>query len=168
MEKLRHSRAELWWPIIVAAFVLWMTLTNRVRGVTVTVPELSVGTIALFAAVVVFLALSGFASVTYVIRAKTALRAFGRVVVIFLLCLTPIVIALFDQQRLVGLFVLAGYVFFVVVTAVVVPLSLVYVVVTLLYALELIVRRVIEYPRGPIVALSIVLTSVGALLKAMN
>jgi hypothetical protein len=90
------------------------------------------------------------------------------VVVIFLLCLTPIVIALFDQQRLVGLFVLAGYVFFVVVTAVVVPLSLVYVVVTLLYALELIVRRVIEYPRGPIVALSIVLTSVGALLKAMN
>ena len=135
-----------------------------------------------------FVAVAGYMGLVAIrlsLRANSSTRILGRAVRYMLLSLLPIVpviLAAFIWPPSFGGYpganaaavyeILAGLLCLTVASVIflvlVVPIAVLYLATCLLSFIEFLVRRIAEYAKGPIVAASLLLTAVGAILKALN
>lgn len=192
LDFLQNSRVISWVLVIISGLalvvVIWSIAANF--GQPVLVPEAVIWVYGVqpgFAIALVALTLSPFFGLAGLIRWITAkgrpLSTFLRVATVFLVAAVPVllvasVIYLFSDSWdprpfVVGVSVLAALTMPMALAAVLACLmatwlALLAALKVLLSILEFLVRRIIEYPKGPVLAANVLLGAAGVILKAIS
>jgi hypothetical protein len=165
-------------PILLLPVLIMFSFATGEAGVFILVPLF----IILLILMVLFWLWLGSRIIATLLRPSNKYRVIGRAVIIGVLLLSMPIVSYLTFERLPEnwgsslfvyipllvtlLFVGFGGVFLLVYwAAAVIPLLFAYTATVLLYTLELVVRRIAEYPKGPILGISAGCAGVAAALK---
>jgi hypothetical protein len=156
-DRLRTRGMQIWLPLGITSIWFFQILLDRSGP---NLPSL---------VLVSLIGLASGAGIWFTARAPTDRSAILRASICCLMSLAPLGAIFLVPEMDLGLaifLVAAGLVtLFVLMPTVVAPLILVAVLTAALKVAELVVRRLLEYPKGPVLGLAVVLTSLGALFK---